>query len=250
MTLTEIKTVLAQRGLRPLKQLGQNFLFDQNICRQVVASIRTDGAVYEIGPGLGSLTEYLLAEGREVTAFEIDKGLCVFLRERFENAHGFRLVEGDALEQLTEKEAPRIVVGNLPYHVTTPLLARVMSYTPLPLEMVYTVQKEAAQRMAAQVGDHEYGAISVLLSSFYEVESIRSLPGRVFYPEPKVESTVVRLTRKETGRSVEAEAFYRFLRRGFMQRRKKLKNVLPVDLDKRAQELDLEDWWELYHELG
>src|SRR5258708_4815000 len=127
MTRTEIQRHLAERGLRPLKQFGQNFLHDQNLChwlvKQIVAEIKAGQPLLEIGPGLGALTEPLIEAGYELTVIEKDRGLAEFLRQRFAGAKNFHLREGDALEILPElKESFPVVVGNLPYNISTPLL--------------------------------------------------------------------------------------------------------------------------------
>ena len=186
MTLTEIRAALTTRGLRPLRQLGQNFLHDKNLAawlaEQALAGAAPEAEVVEIGPGLGALTAFLLQRGARVVAVEKDRGLCAFLRERFapELASGkLDLRHGDALELLPAL-APARVCGNLPYYISTPLL---MECLRLDAEQLFFVmQKEVGQRLASTPGGKVYGALSVLVQVAYDVELVRTLPGSVFFP--------------------------------------------------------------------
>ncbi|MFH1067868.1 MAG: 16S rRNA (adenine(1518)-N(6)/adenine(1519)-N(6))-dimethyltransferase RsmA [bacterium] len=249
MTLSEIRQTLEKRGLRPLKQFGQNFLFDANLCRFIVDSLPVNNSarVLEIGPGLGALTEMMLKKNWRVTAIETDRGLCDWLKEKFQNSEHFSLVEGDALRLLSQYPHPHII-GNLPYNISTPLLAELLKLDPLPRACVFTLQKETGQRLAAQPRTKDYGIISVAVQRFYKVEILKTLPRGVFFPEPKVESIVARLTiiPEEAASVQEREGFYRFLKLGFSHRRKMLKSVLPVPLTARAEELSIQEWIQLY----
>jgi len=248
MTLTEIRAALAARGLRPLRQLGQNFLHDKNLAAWLAEQALADGApeteIVEIGPGLGALTAFLLARGARVIALEMDRGLCAFLRERFarEIMEGqFDLRHGDALELLPAL-APTRACGNLPYYISTPLLMECLRLQAALL--FFVMQKEVGQRLASGPGNKTYGALSVLVQVAYEVELVRTLPGSVFFPPPEVESVAVRLRRRDQP-LVEAEnraAFVTFVQRGFSQRRKKLSNLLPVRDERRAEHLSPEEW--------
>jgi 16S rRNA (adenine1518-N6/adenine1519-N6)-dimethyltransferase len=253
MTLTEIKQTLAARGLRPLKQFGQNFLHDQNLClwiaRAAVEGAPPAAQVLEIGPGLGALTGPLREFGHPILALEKDRGLAGVLRARFEGDNGFVLREGDALELLPELESlPRYVAGNLPYNISTPLLMACLERPDRPLQMTFTLQKEIVQRLASGSHSEDYSALTVLVQTFYRVENLRTIGGNVFYPAPEVDSAVVRLHLLETPRVEAAEysAFRDFVKRGFSQRRKKLSNLLPVQDDRRAEHLGVEDWVTLF----
>lgn len=248
MTPTEIRAVLEQRGLRPLKQLGQNFLHDRNLAAWL-AEQALDGAppgaeVVEIGPGLGALTTFLLQRGAWVIALEKDRGLCTFLRERFagEIASGkLDLRHGDALEILPNL-APSIACGNLPYYISTPLLMECLRLDAT--QLFFVVQREVGQRLASGPGSKVYGALSVLVQVACEVALVRVLPGSVFFPPPEVASIAVRLRRRENPLvSVpDREAFAKFVQRGFSQRRKKLSNLLPVRDERRAEHLSPVEW--------
>jgi 16S rRNA (adenine1518-N6/adenine1519-N6)-dimethyltransferase len=259
MTLTEIRAVLESRGLRPLRQLGQNFLHDQNLARWIaehaVEGIEPGATVIEIGPGLGALTESLLRSKLKLIALEKDRGLCAFLRERFHAeiaAGALDLREGDALEVLPRLGvAPAVVCGNLPYYISTPLLMECLRLPGIPARLFFLVQKEVGQRLAARPGNKTCGALSVLVQVVCEVALVRSLPGSVFYPPPEVESVVVRLTplHQPLVAPGEREDFAATVQRGFSQRRKKLSNLLPVADGRRAEQLSPAEWVGLWRQI-
>jgi len=203
----------------------------------------------EIGPGLGALTRALLTGGHSVEAFEVDQGLISFLREEFRNEPRFRLGEGDALKTLAYHDPRSVLCGNLPYSISTPLLVQLALRQPPPEIVVVTLQKEVAERFAARPRTSDYGAVTVLLQTVFQIEKVRALPPEVFYPRPRVESSVLRLTRRSSIPG-NLEKFYAFVRKGFSQRRKQLKRVLPVDLARRAEELDPSEWFQLYEQCG
>ncbi|MEM1057967.1 MAG: 16S rRNA (adenine(1518)-N(6)/adenine(1519)-N(6))-dimethyltransferase RsmA [Verrucomicrobiota bacterium] len=253
MTRTEIRQALESRGLQPLKQLGQNFLHDANLCAWLAASVLEDqpaGAeVLELGPGLGALTRPLLARGAAVHAIEVDRGLSRFLRETLAAEPRFALTEGDALAEIARREAlPAVVAGNLPYNISTPLLMELLDHPTPPARMQFLLQREVGERLGSPANTKSYGALSVILQAEYRVEILRLFPPQVFYPEPEVASAAVRLTRRAKPAVTLAEraAFRRFVKQGFSQRRKKLRNLLPVEDDRRAGALDVAAWVELF----
>ena len=259
MTLTEIRAALNSRGLRPLKQLGQNFLHDQNLANwladHAVAGIEAGATVIEIGPGLGALTSILLEKNLRLVALEKDRGLCVFLRERFaqEIARGsLDLREGDALEMLPKLGVkPGVICGNLPYYISTPLLMECLRLPGNPARLFFLVQKEVGQRLASLPGNKTYGALSVLVQAGYAVSAVRTLPGSVFYPPPEVESVAVQLTPRSQPlvAPVDRERFAAVVQRGFSQRRKKLSNLLNTDDGRRAEHLSPAEWVELWRKI-
>lgn len=206
---------------------------------------KTSAPVQEIGPGLGALTRALLTLGHSVEAFEIDQGLIAWLRQEFQNEPRFQLIPGDALKTLPLHSPRPLVCGNLPYSISTPLLVQLALRAPPPETVVVTLQKEVADRYSALPRTHAYGAVSVLLQSVFSIEKIRHLPPEVFYPRPAVDSAVLRLTR-HAHPPADLAPFYAFIKKGFSQRRKKLKGLLPVTLDHRAEELDPASWLQLY----
>ena len=238
---------MATRGLRPLRQLGQNFLAEPALATVIAHALpktKTE-PIQEVGPGLGALTRALLTLGHSVEAFEIDQGLITWLREEFQDEPRFHLIEGDALKTLPSHPPRSLVCGNLPYSISTPLLVQLALRSPPPATIVVTLQKEVADRYCALPRTSEYGAVSVLLQSVFSIEKIRNLPPEVFYPRPQVDSAVLRLNRHST-LPTNLAPFYAFIKKGFSQRRKKLKGLLPVNLDLRAEELDPTQWRDLY----
>jgi len=231
--------------------LGQNFLAEPTLATQIAETLgpAREEPVQEIGPGLGALTRAVLAGGHSVEAFEVDQGLISFLREEFRDEPRFRLVEGDALKTLASHAPRPILCGNLPYSISTPLLVQLALRQPPPEIVVVTLQKEVAERFAAQPRTSEYGAVTVLLQTVFQIEKVRALPPEVFYPRPRVDSSVLRLARRPSIPG-NLERFYAFVRQGFSQRRKQLKRVLPVDLARRAEELDPSEWFQLYEQCG
>jgi 16S rRNA (adenine1518-N6/adenine1519-N6)-dimethyltransferase len=197
------------------------------------------------------LTGPLLQRGARVVALEKDRGLCVFLRERFaaELAAGkLDLRHGDALELLPAL-APSRVCGNLPYYISTPLLMECLRLDAA--QLFFVMQKEVGQRLASGPGGKVYGALSVLVQAVCEVELVRTLPGSVFFPPPEVESIAVRLRRRDDPlvAAPDRAAFIAFVQRGFSQRRKKLSNLLPVRDERRAEHLSPAEWAALWRSV-
>ncbi|MCE0498629.1 MAG: 16S rRNA (adenine(1518)-N(6)/adenine(1519)-N(6))-dimethyltransferase RsmA [Methylacidiphilales bacterium] len=259
MTLKEIRAALDSRGLRPLKQFGQNFLHDQNLARWLAGRVlegHVPGArVVEIGPGLGALTEFLLVGEEPLIAIEKDRGLCAFLRERYGGdiaAGRLDLREGDALDLLPRLDsAPAVVCGNLPYYISTPLVMECLRLPGEPARLFFLLQKEVGQRLSAPPGGKAYGALSVFVQVGYNVVLERTLPGSVFYPPPEVESVAVQLTPRAQPLvpSAARESFMKVVQRGFSQRRKKLSNLLPVADQRRAEHLSPQEWVDLWRQV-
>jgi 16S rRNA (adenine1518-N6/adenine1519-N6)-dimethyltransferase len=260
--LSEIRSTLREIRVSPVKTLGQNFLHDQNLARWIVdqAQITRDDYTVEIGPGLGALTEFILARGAHVLAIEKDARLANFLGERFESER-FEIVHADALEfdprdLFTRPKAK--LIGNLPYNVASQLVLRFLAY-PTPFSLVILMlQKEMAERLAAVPGNKNYGALSVELQFRYRVKALKKISASVFFPEPDVDSAIVLLEpREETELPYcDPELFHEIVRRGFSQRRKQLGKLLRalvgdwtgaaqtigIDGQVRAENLSLEQW--------
>jgi len=259
MTLTEIRAALETWGLRPLRQLGQNFLHDQNLAtwlaEHAIAGVEPGATVVEIGPGLGALTSVLLAAKVRLIALEKDRGLCVFLREKFatEIADGrLDLREGDALEMLPQLgTAPAVICGNLPYYISTPLVMECLKLPGAPARLFFLMQKEVGQRLHSAPDSKTYGSLSVLVQVGYEIELVRTLPGSVFFPQPEVASVAVQLTplAQPLVAPEDRESFAAVVHRGFSQRRKKLSNLLPTEDGRRAEHLSPADWVQLWKKV-
>ena len=231
MTPNETRAALDLLALQPSRALGQNFLVDRNIACLIVeaAGLHDDDTVLEIGPGLGALTELLLEHAARVVAVEKDGRLCEFLRERFARRQKLQLIHADALEFDFAPVAPFKVVANLPYSVATPVMQRLVDSPVRPRQMVLTVQREVANRLAAQPRTKDYGALTLFTQLYYEVRREHIITPRCFIPPPAVDSAVVSLRLAphpllEPG--LEAP-FKELVRAGFGQRRKMLRGVLP-----------------------
>lgn len=249
-TKHQIQELLAQAGSQPRHRFGQNFMIDQNLVRVVAdaGAIAPGDVVIEVGPGTGTLTEELLSRGgAEVIAVEIDRDLAKLLRERFAGEPRFRLIEGDALsskhalnEELSRHLAaahqaarPRKLIANLPYNIASPLAIELL-LARVDL-LAFTVQKEVADRLRAAPGSDAYGPLSVMAQMLAEVEVLRTLPPQVFWPAPKIESALVRMTRREGQPAPDAAEFSRFVQKLFSFRRKTLRKALAqAGLDAEA----------------
>lgn len=228
-----------------------------------LAEISREDLVVEIGPGLGSLTCYLAGRGGRLVALEKDAAMVGWLKQKFGSGE-VELFHVDALEfDLRELWGwgPAKIVGNLPYYISTPLIAKYTSALSPASMLVLTLQHEVAARLAANISDPDYGAMSVCVQRHWKVELARKLPASVFYPAPKVSSSVVRLTPRSPDRVVplDEQVFEALVRKGFGERRKQLKNLLPAHQHlwpefcrvtglpetARAENLDLEEWEQL-----
>lgn len=227
----DLRRALEEFGLSPNKKLGQNFLCDGHACDEIVraAGPLSEKAVLEIGPGPGALTVRLVRAAKRVTALELDAGLCRLLDDRVPKEN-FTLVHGDALkENLTAllPEEKAAVVANLPYYVTTPILMRLLHELPQVDVMVLMMQKEVAQRLCAKPGGKAYGSLSIAVQYYAQAETVLQVSPNCFFPQPDVESTVVRLTRRAFSQTPQDETlFFEVVRQAFAMRRKTLWNNL------------------------
>ncbi len=228
-SINEISSVLAEHGLAMTKKFGQNFLINPDARERIVSLIQVERGtkVWEIGPGLGAITNLLLKKGAAVTAFEIDHGFASVLRDEAFADEDFTLVEGDALETLFQIpfDAERIA-GNLPYNVGSEIIARIIERGMLPPLMVFTLQKEVAERMTAKAGSDAYSSFSVLSQLEYDNSVPYIIKAGSFFPAPRVDSAVIVMKRKEKSivADDEREGFLSFVRMLFNQRRKTLRN--------------------------
>jgi 16S rRNA (adenine1518-N6/adenine1519-N6)-dimethyltransferase len=280
----EVRRTLKREGLRASHARSQNFLADPDVLQSILdlAEAGPGVRVLEIGPGLGILTGGLLDGGAEVTAIELDTGLAAYLRERFADAIGegrLHLIEDDALDlQLPDLvPAPFRVVANLPYHITSPTLHRLLERPPWPERLVLMLQAEVADRIAAAPGRMSY--VSAFVQYHADVQVALRVPPEAFEPAPKVSSAVAVLRpRPSLALPREREpALWGLVQSGFRERRKMLRNVLARQLhagedgatgplvgqarvdaalaaagiagDRRPQTLSVEDWLRLLEAL-
>lgn len=227
--------ILERHGLRLARSLGQHFLVDGNVLRRMLqaADLGPEDTALEIGPGIGTLTEELCASAGRVVAVEMDPRLLEVLAETLGERENLAIVEGDALRiDLAGLFAPgeRVkVVSNLPYNVATPLILRLLRGLPQAEAMTFTVQRELADRYLAGPGSPAYGGVSVKMRLLAEVRRLAPVPPTVFMPPPRVESSLICLTRTPS-RAADAEIgpFFHFLDASFGARRKMLVNALSA----------------------
>ena len=254
MKLSEMHEWLSARGIQLTKSLGQNFLHDGNQLRRIVEAAeltRTD-RVLEIGPGLGPLTELLLAKAGEVLAIEKDARLVEILQERFSlalasqlpgdkdqsavasGAPALRLIHDDALEFV--RRGPQDwsrwkLVANLPYSVASPILIELAQMRGRPECMVVTLQSEVAQRLMAEPSDKDYGVLTLLIQLDYEPRRWFKIPASCFFPAPNVDSACVVLKRRTKAPLADElrDVFMKIVKRAFSQRRKMMAKLLKAD---------------------
>ncbi|OGO55179.1 MAG: ribosomal RNA small subunit methyltransferase A [Chloroflexi bacterium RBG_16_72_14] len=241
-----VRRMLREAGLRARHNLSQNFLSDVDVLEGILreADPAPGRGVLEIGPGLGFLTGGLLATGARVTAVELDRGLVALLRETFAaevEAGLLRVVEGDALDQdlVHLLPPPYHVVANLPYHITSPILHRLLGEAPRAARLVLMVQREVAERVAAAPGALSY--LSVFVQYHARARVAFRVPREAFEPAPKVESAVLVLEPYPVDDRLDPAAedhLWRIVQAGFRERRKMLHNVLARQLPVPAERVD------------
>lgn len=259
-------------NLKPLKRFGQNYLTDPNILNKIITEISPKNVdnIIEIGPGKGALTAKLLEKVDAISAIEIDKRVREDLSEKFPQV---KLISDDFLkidlqDLYSIKNKKLRVVGNIPYNITSPILFRLIENNNLVEDSVLMVQYEVANRIKGKKGTKDYGILSVLLNFFADVKFCFKVSPSSFYPKPNVDSAVVHLffserSRLKSGKEIEMtnemrSYFIKIVKASFGNRRKTLKNSLSnsifmnidfqnsgVDLSKRAEQLDIEDFLRL-----
>ncbi|MFM2144930.1 MAG: hypothetical protein RI899_718 [Actinomycetota bacterium] len=229
----EIRELAQELGIKPAKSLGQNFVIDANICRKIVrtAGVTSSDIALEIGPGLGSLTLALLEEAKEVIAVEIDERLATRLPQTVEqhnqSSAQFSVIHQDALTLKTLPLAPTVLVANLPYNVSVPVLLHLLEIFPTLKSGVVMVQAEVADRLAAKPGTKEYGIPSVKAAWWADLHGAGSISRSVFWPIPGVDSKLVSFSRHQPlGDEALRLKVFTLIDAAFAQRRKMLRSAL------------------------
>lgn len=229
--------VLQKYGFVFQKRFGQNFLIDTHVLEKIIraSEITKDDFVLEIGPGIGTMTQYLADSARAVTAVEIDDALIPILQDTLKDWDNVNIIHGDILKTDIQKIADEKnqgkaikVVANLPYYITTPIIMGLFE-SHVPVESITVmVQKEVADRMQTGPGSKDYGALSLAVQYYAEPEIVANVPPNCFMPRPKVGSAVIRLTRHEKPpvEVADEKLMFRLIRASFNQRRKTLANGL------------------------
>lgn len=252
------------------KRFGQNFLVDDNVIHQIIASIhpRQQDNMVEIGPGQGAITGPLLAALDRLNVVELDRDLIPRLELKFAHHNGLTIHSADALKfnfgQLATATAPLRIVGNLPYNISTPLIFHLLSYGNQIADMHFMLQKEVVERMAATAGNKNYGRLSIMCQYHCNVEFLFEVPPYCFSPAPKVDSAIVRLTphKKLPVEAKDTAMLDKVVKTAFQQRRKTLRNslkpiieamggleTLNIDPNKRPENLTLEDYVNIANQL-
>ncbi|SDJ82294.1 16S rRNA (adenine(1518)-N(6)/adenine(1519)-N(6))-dimethyltransferase RsmA [Natronincola ferrireducens] len=238
-TPKKTKEIVQQYQFKFSKSLGQNFLIDENILNKIVegADITKEDYVIEVGPGIGSLTQYIAERAKALTAIEIDKSLIPILQNTLQGYDNVEVIHEDVLkvdikELIKEKfhGAKVKVIGNLPYYVTTPIIMRFLEEKVPMTSMTIMIQQEVAQRMEAKPSTKDYGALSVAVQYYCNPKILLKVPPSVFIPQPKVDSTVIRLDVLDKPKvHVEKEKlFFATVKDAFGKRRKTLLNALST----------------------
>jgi 16S rRNA (adenine1518-N6/adenine1519-N6)-dimethyltransferase len=243
--------------LKPRKSLGQHFLTDKNIARKIVSALAADdcNSIVEIGPGTGVLTSLLIENVKKSTFFvEIDPDAVKLLGENFPEIKD-RIIHRDFLELDIAGlfPSPVAIIGNLPYNISSQIFFKILENRNIVKEVVCMVQKEVARRIASPPGNKAYGILSVMLQAYFKIEYLFTVSPGVFYPPPRVNSGVIRLTRNDTRQlSCNEEKFFAVVKASFNQRRKMLRNSLHNHftgiqsedpfLTKRPEQLSVSDF--------
>ena len=233
--LEQTRYIMKKYNIRANKSLGQNFLISEEVVEKIVesADIKEDELIIEIGPGLGTLTERLLEKAGKVICIELDTKMIKILEDRFSLYKNFEIINEDILkvnlQEIIKKEKRKCkVVANLPYYITTPIIMKLLE-EKLEIESITVmIQKEVAERLIANPGEKETGAITYTVYYYCESEKILEVPNNSFIPEPEVTSEVIKLKiRKEEPIKVkDKEKMFKIIKNAFTQRRKTLINAL------------------------
>jgi 16S rRNA (adenine1518-N6/adenine1519-N6)-dimethyltransferase len=259
-----------QRPKFAKKSLGQNFLVDENYVQKIISALnpQVGETIIEIGPGRGALTKYLVESGANVIAIELDRDLVPLLQKEFADYKNFQIIEQDALT--IDFSAFRIphsafrikLVANLPYYISTAILQRLIEQNQVFSELILMLQREVVERITAQVGNSERGFLTVLVEQYFHAEKLFDVSPQAFRPIPKVWSSIVSLTNKNS-ENVADQRFRQLVSFGFRQKRKTILNnlkqnfenineileVCKVDSNRRAETLTLEEWRNLFEKL-
>src|SRR5258706_4157270 len=239
--LTRVKRALLERGLSPRKRFGQNFLIHDELSHRIVehCRLRAEDVAVEIGPGAGALTARIASRVRHLVAVEKDFGLAAYLREELAESSNVEIVEGDFLEldlaavAREQQVGKLVVIGNIPYNITTPLLERIFEQRAVIRSAVLLVQKEYAARLAAAAGTPEYGSLTLFARYHALMEPLMPIKASAFWPRPEVDSMLVRFfLREKPPVEVPSETLlFRIIRGSFHMRRKQLLNTLEESLE-------------------
>jgi 16S rRNA (adenine1518-N6/adenine1519-N6)-dimethyltransferase len=259
-TITYLQKRLKEAGIQPQARFGQNFLIDLNLVELIArtAELGPRDVVLEVGTGMGSLTQLLAAQAGHVVTIEIDRNLAPIAREEFEPLGNVTLLQQDALQsknvlhplvietlrdRVSQLKGGRLkLVSNLPYNVATPILSNLLDIEPWPVRMVATIQRELAERIAAEPRSRDYSALSIWIQSQARVEIVRTMPASVFWPKPKVESAILDIKPQTVlrDRLTDRAKFHELIRGIFTHRRKFLRSALVSAVKEKLTKTDVD----------
>jgi len=274
MDRLDTREIVRRHGFKFSKSLGQNFLTDVSVLEDIVESsdINNEDFVIEIGPGVGTLTKELLKKAKKVCAIELDSDLIPILKEEIGEAENFELINKDAMkvdfnEVIGEEKSVKLV-ANLPYYVTTPIISRILNEKYNFKSLIIMIQKEVAERINAKPSCKEYGALTLLVQYYCNTSIVRTVKPSSFIPEPKVDSTVIKLEKLPEPRIKvkDEKMFFKVVRDAFNMRRKTLWNALKplglssddmkttfdnagIDPKRRGETLSIEEFGRLSDEI-
>lgn len=256
---------LNRNNTRPKRSLGQNYLTDENICRNIVNAfdIQPNERVLEIGPGKGALTKFILQETSDLTVIEFDRNNCAILKEKFP---GLNIVNRDFLKydmnELARNPDQKLrVIGNIPYNITSPIIFKLLDNRVIIKDAQLMIQEEVARRITASPGNKEYGIPSVLVNVFCQSKLLFKVSCNSFYPKPKVDSRIIYFdfTSSIENQINDIEFFRKLVKASFSTRRKTLRNCLKnidvditksnLDFGRRAESLTIEEFITLSNKL-
>lgn len=270
------KGLLEEHNLLAKKSLGQNFIVDSNIINNIMkkAQLSKDSAVIEIGPGLGSLTEEMLERAKEVISIEIDQNMVEILNKVFKDKENFTLINEDILDfdlvtlvnKLKSKYSEVVIVANLPYYITSDILLRLFKLENKVNKIIVMVQKEYVERLSSSKNTKDYRSLTVIANTFYKTKKLLKISRHVFYPKPRVDSSVIMLSKKD--REIKnINKYVDFIEKCFIQKRKTIYNNLKnnfkqedievilnksnIEKSMRPAQLDVEEFirmYEVYYE--
>jgi 16S rRNA (adenine1518-N6/adenine1519-N6)-dimethyltransferase len=262
-----VKNILEKFNIKPKKNLGQNFLIDNNILQKIVdeANIKKSDTILEVGPGIGTLTQELANKANQVIAVEKDETMCKILKENLKDFKNIKIINEDILK-FKNKEKKYKVIANIPYYLTSPLIRKFLEEGNQPEEIILMIQKEVAQRICAKAPNINLLAISV---QFYaESKIIFNVSKNCFWPIPRVDSAIIKITPNKVSYKIDSNLFFKIVKAGFSQPRKQLggnlSKTLKIEKEKinkillennlkptqRAETLTIEDWKKLSKSFG
>jgi len=240
------KSIVKQNDFLVKKKFSQNFLLDENLIRKIVDSANLDEnvGVIEIGPGLGALTKEIVKIAKKVLLYEIDSDLIPHLNNFFKNNDNISILNSDILRADINKDIQEnfegigriIVISNLPYHITTPIIMKFLEEITRVDSMIFMMQLEVAKRITSKPDTKDYNALSIIIQHQAKTKYLFKVPKAVFYPQPKVDSAVIKLEILDKDKNIDNKGLYSFIHKCFAQRRKTLVNNICSAYDNYSKE--------------